>query len=82
MTGFWRSWLAMDLRLSGNTPDPFRLATVWLNIGDTAQAFDWLERAHRERNPRLVFVRSSAFEGVRSHPRVGRILAEMRLPNP
>jgi tetratricopeptide (TPR) repeat protein len=78
---FWRAWLAMDLRQSGSTPDPLRIATQWAMIGDTTQAFDWLDRAYGERNPGLIFLRSeSAFESVRSHPRVARILREMKFP--
>lgn len=81
MPGFWRKWLEMDLRQSGSTPDPLRIATLWALIGDTAQAFPWLERAYDERNPGLVYLRSQpALESLRSHPRVARILSGMNFP--
>jgi serine/threonine-protein kinase len=81
MPGFWRSWLDMDLRQSGGTPDPLRIATLWALIGDTAQTFQWLDRAYAERHPGLIFLRTEpAFENLRSHPRVARILSEMKLP--
>lgn len=82
MPGFWRSWLAMDLRQSESTPDPLRVASLWALIGDTAQAFHWLDRAYDERNPGLILLRSGSFENLHSHPRVARILTEMRFPDP
>jgi TolB-like protein/tRNA A-37 threonylcarbamoyl transferase component Bud32 len=80
MRGFWRSWLNLDLRQSGSRPDPLRIATLWMLIGDTAQALHWLDRAYGERNPGLILLRSSVFESLDSHPRVGRILTEMKFP--
>jgi TolB-like protein len=83
MQGFWRSWLDLDLRQSGSTPDPLRIATLWVMIGDTAQALHWLDRAYGERNPGLILLGSgSAFEPLHSHPLVARIRKEMRLPSP
>jgi tetratricopeptide (TPR) repeat protein len=83
MPGFWRKWLDMDLRQSGSTPDPLRIATLWALIGDTAQTFHWLERAYAARNPGLIYLRSEpALENLRSHPRVARILSEMKLAAP
>lgn len=78
----WRVWLDMDLRQSAAPPDALRIASLLALAGDTLQAFDWLERAHRERNPGLIYLmREPAFEGVRSHPRVVRIQRAMRLPD-
>ncbi len=83
MSGFWRKWLDMDLRQSGSTPDPLRLALLWALSGDTAQSIHWLERAYDERNPGLVYLRRyPAVEQLRSHPRVARIIREMKLPWP
>ena len=81
MPGFWREWLKMDLRESGGAPDPLRIALLWAMIGDTAQAVRWLERAYDERNPGLTYLRYFATIGqLGSHPRVARILREMRFP--
>jgi hypothetical protein len=83
MTGFWRAWMVMDLRQSAPSPDPFRAAATFLASGDTAQALDWLERAHRERNPGLIYLyRDPVVGGMRDHPRVQRIAREVRLPAP
>jgi TolB-like protein/DNA-binding SARP family transcriptional activator/cytochrome c-type biogenesis protein CcmH/NrfG len=81
MSAFWRAWLAMDVRQSGVSPDPFRMAATHLAIGDTAQALDWLERAFRERNPALIYLhRDPQLSGLRAHPRVARIARAMKLP--
>ena len=81
MPGFWRAWLDMDLRQSGTSPDPLRLAATWAMIGDTAQTFEWLDRAWAERNAGLIFLRfDPVFEDLRSHPRIARILKVMKFP--
>jgi len=81
MRGFWRSWLDMDLRQTEGAPDPFRLAKLWTLIGDTTRALDWLDRAYAERHPALVYLRyDPTLESLRVHPRVGRILSEMKFP--
>ncbi len=80
MPGFWQAWLAMDLRQSGPSPDPLRVAATWAMIGDTARTFAWLDRAYVERNPGLIFIGSDqSFGSVRTHPRFQRILREMDL---
>jgi len=81
MRGFWRSWLDMDLRQTEGAPDPFRLAKLWTLIGDTTRALDWLDRAYAERHPALVYLRyDPTLESLRAHPRVARILSEMKFP--
>lgn len=81
MPGFWRSWLAMDLRQFGSSADPLRMANLWAMIGDTARTVQWLERAYAARNPGLIYLRSEpAFETLRSLPRVARIISDMKFP--
>lgn len=80
MSGFWRAWLAMDLRQSGPSPDPLRIAATWATIGDTAKTFEWLDKAWAERNPGLIYLGSDpSFRSVRTHPRLLRVLREMGL---
>lgn len=83
MPGFWREWLKMDLRQSEGAPDPLRMALTWAMIGDTAQTVQWLERAYDERNPGLTYLwrYSATIEKLGSHPRVARILREMKFPD-
>jgi TolB-like protein len=79
--GFWRAWLAMDLRQSGASPDPNRMALMHLLAGDTTSALVWLERAFDERNPGLVYLqRDTVLSGLRAHPRVARITRAMKFP--
>ena len=80
MPGFWRAWLAMDLRQSGASPDPVRMAAIHLVAGDTARALDWVDRAFAERNPALVNLRSDpVLSGLNAHPRAVRIAGAMKL---
>ncbi|HEX7090122.1 MAG TPA: BTAD domain-containing putative transcriptional regulator [Longimicrobiales bacterium] len=81
LPGFWRAWLDMDLRQSSGNPDPMRIAELWALIGDTAQAFRWLETAYADRNPGLIFIRSEyPFAHLRTHPHFQRIVEGMRFP--
>lgn len=82
MAGFWRAWLDMDSRQSGGAPNTLRAASLHAVIGDTARALDGLERAFDERNPGLIYLRSSiGFAGLRNHPRVQGVLGRMKLPS-
>lgn len=82
MTGFWKSWLQMDLRQSGASPDPVRMAALHLRSGDTATAVDWLDRAWDERNPSLIYLRREpVFAGMLTQPRVARIVTSMKFPD-
>ena len=82
MPAFWRRWLELDLRQSGPSPDPLRIAVIWAMTGDTAEAFRWLDRAYKEHNPGLIYLRTDlALAGLVSHPRVVRILNGMKLPS-
>ena len=79
VAGFWRAWLAMDLRQSP-MPDPMRMASLHALSGDTTGALDWLDRAYAERNPALIYLRGErAFVPLRSHPRFERIVRAMKL---
>lgn len=82
ITAFWREWLAMDVRQSGASPDPVRMAATHMLAGDSVQALDWLERAFDERNPGLIYLRRDiAFTPLHPHPRFQRLAAAMNFPN-
>jgi TolB-like protein len=81
MPGFWRAWVEMDLRQSGSDPDPVRLAMLFGLTGDTTQVVYWLERAYRERNPALIWLRShDVLARYHTQPRVAEILRAMKFP--
>ena len=80
MPGFWRSWMAMDRRQSA--PDSYRLAELSALSGDTLGTVEWLERAYRERNPALIFLRvDPPLMPFHARPRVARIIAAMKYPS-
>jgi hypothetical protein len=71
----------MDLRQSGSDPDPVRLAMLFGLTGDTTQVVYWLERAYRERNPALIWLRShDVLARYHTQPRVAEILRAMKFP--
>ena len=81
MHAFWRRWLVMDRRQSGASIDPLRVSILSALAGDTAQALSWLERAHAEQNPGLIFMRlETAFDGLRTLPRYKRVEQAMHFP--
>ena len=81
MPGVWRRWLEMDLRQPPERVNPMRVAQLWMRIGDSAQALDWLERAHAAHESGLIYVQADpVFAALHSHPRFVRILTEMRFP--
>jgi TolB-like protein/DNA-binding SARP family transcriptional activator len=78
--GFWKRWLAMDIRLSP-VPNTMRMASLHALAGDTAQALDWLERALAERNPGLIYVRREpSLAPLHGSPRYQRVVRAMRFP--
>jgi len=61
--------------------DPFGLALVSLGLGETEQAFEWLEKAREDRSFWLIyFIRvATVMEGIRSDPRFAELLRRMNL---
>lgn len=60
---------------------PFDLALVYLGLGETEQAFEWLDKAREDRSFWLIyFIRVAPFiEGIRSDPRFQELLRRMNL---
>ena len=55
-------------------------ARAYLRLGETEQAFQWLERASDERNALALLMKSDPFyDRLRSHPRFAAILKSMNL---
>jgi tetratricopeptide (TPR) repeat protein len=54
---------------------PYNMARVHATAGHTELAFQWLERAHQERNPDLIELRSEpVFDNIRPDPRFADLL--------
>jgi hypothetical protein len=59
---------------------PSNFAAVHAALGETAQALDWLERAHQARDLRLTFLRVDwRFQALQGQPRFTRLLRQMQL---
>ena len=66
---------------AGNRPaSPYRFAAQHAELGDTNAAFEWLERAFKERDSELVSLKvDPAFDGVRSDSRYASLLHRIGL---
>jgi serine/threonine-protein kinase len=60
--------------------DPYDVARIYMGLGDTDGAFEWLERALHERSTWLIWLKVSPFSDVlRDDPRFDAILARVGL---
>jgi tetratricopeptide (TPR) repeat protein len=60
---------------------PYGLALVHAGLGEHDRAFEWLERAGKERSPRLVFLSvEPAFDDLRRDPRFAALRRKLGLP--
>jgi len=63
----------------GRTPS-WSIAWIHQGLGETDEALAWLERAVRERDPKLVFIPTKPFwDSLRPHPRFRELLRSMGL---
>ena len=65
----------------GRHPPPFHLAMAYVGLGDSDQAFDWLERAYLERDPWFAVALNvePSFQPLRTDPRFGQLVRRMGL---
>ncbi len=60
---------------------PFVVAVWYSSIGETDEAFDWLERGYREHDPAMVLLKLlAAFDPLRSDPRFQDLLRRIGFP--
>ncbi len=60
---------------------PYEIATYYAFMGDRDHAFEWLEKAYRERSGRIEYIKEEdSFAGIRSDPRYLDLLRRMGLP--
>ena len=63
------------------SPAPFRIAYVYVGLGDKDRAFEWLHRAIEARDWQLGMLNvEPAFDGLRSDPRFAALLGRVGLP--
>ena len=56
---------------------PYWIAVVYAGLGRDDVAFEWLERAYRERTDRIAYITTDPFFApLRSHPRFQALLPQ------
>jgi TolB-like protein/DNA-binding winged helix-turn-helix (wHTH) protein/Flp pilus assembly protein TadD len=59
---------------------PFAFALIYTGLGEKEQAFDWLDKAYRQRDPSLSTIRGdSRLDPLRGDPRFQDLLRRVRL---
>ena len=57
-----------------------KVARILTVLGETEQAFEWLERAYVERDPMVLFLPTPYFDGLRADPRFEDLVRRVNLP--
>ena len=82
--GYWKA--ATDLTVegakrAGEPPNPVDMATLHAHLNDRSKAFEWLEKAYRDRWSGLAFLNTDpAWDNLRDDPRFGELLQRVGLP--
>ncbi len=77
--GAIRAWLAVVTTTEGFPPWPIAITYAW--IGEAEEAFAWLERGYRERDPLMKQLRSDpSLDPLRSDPRFDDLLRRIGFP--
>src|SRR5947207_9236173 len=59
---------------------PYNNALVYVGLGDKDHAFEWLNKADKERNDYLIYLKvEPLFDSLRSDPRFGDLLRRIGL---
>ena len=74
-----RGWLDVVTDIEGYSP--YMIAASYSVIGETDEAFAWLERGYRERDSLMVFLKADArCDPLRSDPRFDDLLRRIGFP--
>ena len=77
--GRLRAWLEAAIAREGHSP--WHIATAYAGFGETDEAFAWLERGYRERDPLMILSRVHfVFDRLRSDPRFDDLLRRIGFP--
>jgi TolB-like protein/DNA-binding winged helix-turn-helix (wHTH) protein/tetratricopeptide (TPR) repeat protein len=79
--GYWRMRLQFGLERSKHSfVSPSGIAYYYVQMKDTSHALDWLERAYREHDHDLVYLKvDHVWDSLRGDPRFQDLLKRMRL---
>jgi hypothetical protein len=79
LDGAARAWLVAATGVDGFPP--YTIAGIYIWIGETDEAFAWLERGYRERDPRMLALKADpGFDPLRSDPRFDDLLRRIGFP--
>lgn len=80
--GYWRKRLdQLQEDATGPQVPPLDFASIYVRLGRKDEAMKFLEAAHRQRAPRLVWIKAgSVWDPLRSDPRFQDLLRRMRFP--
>jgi TolB-like protein/Tfp pilus assembly protein PilF len=80
--GYWQKLLELTMdRAKREYTAPTRLAQIYARLGDDRRAFEWLERACRERDVFLGNLKvDPSYDSLRSDPRFADLLRRIGLP--
>ncbi len=84
--GGYRGYLGKELQMLQAESQreyvaPLEFAELYTRLGDKDSAFDWLERAYKERSSWLNFVNTNPlYDSLRSDPRYADLLRRIGLP--
>ena len=60
---------------------PFEIALIYVGIGDTNRAFEWLDKAYADRSDLLVYLKvDPRLDPIRSDRRFGELVARVGIP--
>jgi tetratricopeptide (TPR) repeat protein len=72
--------LELHERAKARYVSPVAQAGLYVTLGELDNAFDWLEKAYRERRGWLAYLKiEPMLDGLRADPRFHRLLERMRL---
>jgi TolB-like protein/DNA-binding winged helix-turn-helix (wHTH) protein/tetratricopeptide (TPR) repeat protein len=79
--GYWRKRLQFGLERGKHSfVSPSGIAYYYAQLKDTSHALDWLERAYREHDHDLVYLKvDHVWDSLRTQPRFQELLKRMRL---
>jgi tetratricopeptide (TPR) repeat protein len=61
---------------------PYWMGVAYVGVGNTDEAFKWLEKAYSERDGSLIFIRAEPiFDKLHSDPRYLKLINELGLPD-
>jgi TolB-like protein len=82
--GFWKETLALTFEIhnkDGTAPNPVDVAQFYSKLGERDKAFEWLEKAFRNRRVGMVFLKvEPGWDNIRSDPRFADLMRRVGLP--